>query len=108
LQQALTDLERGYKNFFEGRADFPRFKKRGQKDSFRYPDPKQFKLDEGNGRVFLHKLGWILYRNSRDVLGELRNATVSLSGGKWFVSIQKKLSFFFFWSNDHFQRYWRV
>ncbi len=34
------------------------------------------------------KLGWLRYRNSRDVLGEVRNATVSLSGGKWFVSIQ--------------------
>jgi len=28
------------------------------------------------------------YRKSRDVLGALRNATVSSTGGKWFVSIQ--------------------
>ena len=37
LQQALKDLERAYKNFFAKRADFPRFKKKGQSDSFRYP-----------------------------------------------------------------------
>ena len=30
LQQALKNLERAYKNFFEKRADFPRFKKKGQ------------------------------------------------------------------------------
>ena len=88
LQHALKDLERAYKNFFAKRADFPRFKKKGQSGSFRYPDPKQFRLDQGNGRIFLPKLGWLRYRNSRDVLGVLRNAMVSLSGGKWFVSIQ--------------------
>lgn len=88
LQHALKDLERAYKHFFAKRADFPRFKKKGQRDSFRYPDPKQIKLDQGNDRIFLPKLGWLRYRNSRDVLGTVRNATVSQSGGKWFVSIQ--------------------
>jgi putative transposase len=90
LQHALKDLEKAYKNFFEQRADFPRFKKKGQGDSFRYPDPKQIKLDQANGRIFLPKLGWLRYRKSREVLGELRNVTVSQSGGKWFVSIQTK------------------
>jgi putative transposase len=88
LQQTLKDLERAYTNFFAKRANFPRFKKKDQSDSFRYPDPKQIKLDQANSRVFLPKLGWIRYRNSRDVLGAVRNATVSLSAGKWFVSIQ--------------------
>ncbi|MGZ2743212.1 RNA-guided endonuclease InsQ/TnpB family protein [Burkholderia stagnalis] len=88
LQHSLKDLERAYKNFFAKRAAFPKFKKRGQRDSFRYPDPKQIKLDQANDRIFLPKLGWIRYRNSRDVLGEVRNATVSRHAGKWFVSIQ--------------------
>jgi len=88
LQQALKDLERAYSNFFAKRADFPRFKKKGQRDSFRYPDPKQIKLDQGNSRIFLPKLGWLRYRNSREVLGTVRNVTVSQSCGKWFVSIQ--------------------
>ena len=88
LQQALKDLERAYKNFFEKRADFPSFKRKGSGDRFRYPDPKQIKLDQANDRILLPKLGWIRYRNSRDVLGEVRNVTVSQSGGKWFASIQ--------------------
>ena len=86
LQQSLKNLERAYKNFFEKRADFPRFKKKGHSDSFRYP--QGIKLDQGNSRVFLPKLGWLRYRNSRDVLGEVKNVTVSQSGGKWFISIQ--------------------
>lgn len=88
LQQALKDLERAYTNFFEKRADFPKFSKKGQSDSFRYPDPKQFKLDQANGRIFLPKLGWIRYRNSRAAAGTPKNVTVSRRGDKWFVSIQ--------------------
>jgi len=86
-QQALKDLELAYSNFFAKRADFPRFKKKGNGDSFRYPDPKQIKLERENGRIFLPKLGWIRYRNSRLALGALRNVTVSSKGGKWFVSV---------------------
>jgi putative transposase len=88
LQQTLKDLERAYANFFAKRADFPRFKKKGRSDGFRYPDPKQIKLDQPNSRIFLPKLGWLRYRNSRDVLGAVKQVTVSGSGGKWFVSIQ--------------------
>ena len=88
LQQTLKDLERAYSNFFAKRADFPRFKKKNRHDSFRYPDPKQIKLDQTNSRIFLPKLGWLHYRNSRDILGAVKNITVSQSCGKWFVSIQ--------------------
>ncbi|HHW4679839.1 MAG TPA: RNA-guided endonuclease InsQ/TnpB family protein [Xylella sp.] len=88
LQQKLKDLEHAYTNFFAKRADLPHFKKKGHSDSFRYPDPKQIKLDQGNHRLFLPKLGWLRYRHSRDVLGTVKNITVSQSCGKWFVSIQ--------------------
>jgi putative transposase len=88
LQQALKDLERAYANFFARRADFPRFKKKGRNDGFRYPDPEQIHLDRANGRIFLPKLGWLRYRNSREALGRVRNVTVSQSGGKWSISVQ--------------------
>jgi putative transposase len=86
LQQALKDLERAYVNFFAKRAAFPRFKKKGRHDVFRFP--QGVKLDQGNSRIFLPKLDWMSYRNSRKVLGVIKNVTVSASGGKWFVSIQ--------------------
>ena len=86
LQQSLKDLERGYTNFFQKRAAFPCFKKRGQNDAFRYP--QGVKLDQPNNRISLPKLGWLRYRNSREVIGEVKNVTVSQSCGKWYVSIQ--------------------
>jgi len=89
LQQALKDLEWAYVNFFEKRADAPRFKRKGRsKASFRYPQPGQIKLEEANSRIFLPKLGWMRYRNSRRIQGVVRNVTISLMAGKWCMSIQ--------------------
>lgn len=88
LQQSLKDAERAFKSFFEKRAAFPRFKKKGGGESFRFPDSKQFDVDQGNSRIKFPKLGWMRYRNSRDILGTAKNITISQSGGKWFASIQ--------------------
>ena len=40
LQQTLKNLERAYSNFFAKRADFPRFKKKGQSRQFPLPRPE--------------------------------------------------------------------
>jgi putative transposase len=86
LQQALKNLESSFRNFFAQRADFPKFKKKGMGDSFRFP--QGFKLDQGNCRLFLPKLGWIRYRKSREIVGVPKNITVSLKSGQWYVAIQ--------------------
>jgi putative transposase len=89
LQQALMNLDKSYRRFFDKKAAHPKFKRRGQNDSFRFP--QSFKIDQAHCRVCLPKLGWIHYRRSREVLGKVRNVTVSQSAGKWFVSIQTEL-----------------
>ena len=86
LQQSLKDLERAYTNFFEKRAAFPDFHKKGRKDSLRIP--QGFEVDNQNGRIKLPKIGWMRYRKSRDIAGQPKNVTVSMAGGKVFVSIQ--------------------
>ena len=86
LQQSLKDLENAFKNFFQQRADFPKFKKKGVKESFRFP--QGCKLEQNNNRIWLPKIGWVRYRNSREVIGEIKNVTVSQKCGRFFVSIQ--------------------
>lgn len=86
LQQALKDLDRAYVNFFQKRAKLPRFKKKGMHSSFRYP--QGFKLDEANSRIYLPKIGWVRYRNSRKIQGIPKQMAVSLRAGSWCVSIQ--------------------
>jgi putative transposase len=92
LQQVLKDLDRAYKNFFAGRAERPQRKKKGKsRDSFRYP--QGFKIEEENNRIYLPKIGWVRYRNSRAVRGDAKNVTVSRSQEKWFISIQTEYEF---------------
>jgi putative transposase len=86
LQQALKNVDRAFANYFQKRADFPKFKKKGQPQSFRIP--QGFEVDNQNGRIKLPKLGWMRYRKSRDILGEPSNVTVSESCGKWYASVQ--------------------
>ena len=86
LQQALKDLDRAYRNFFEGRAEFPKFKRKGKNDAFRHP--RKVELDQPNGRIRMPKLGWMRCRASRAVEGEVGQVTVSLKAGKWHVSVQ--------------------
>nr|DAQ87420.1 MAG TPA: endonuclease [Caudoviricetes sp.] len=86
LQLSLKDLESAFKNFFAKRADFPKFKHKGEKDSFRFP--QGCKLEQHNNRIYLPKIGWVRYRNSRNVVGQIKNVTVSQKCGKWYVSIQ--------------------
>jgi putative transposase len=87
LQQGLKDLDQAFKNFFEKRADRPKPKIKGKcQDSFRFP--QHFKIDEGNSRIYLPKIGWVRYRNSRALRGVAKSITISRKGDKWFASIQ--------------------
>ncbi len=99
LQQSLKNLDTAWarrfdwlRNLKHGRMSRrqlvgePVFKKKGRRDSFRYPQGTW--LEQNNNRVFLPKLGWVRYRNSQQVLGVVKNVTVRMSGGKWFISIQ--------------------
>lgn len=91
LQQSLKDLESAFKNFFQQRADFPKFKKKGVKECFRFP--QGCKLEQKNDRLYLPKIGWVRYRNSRDVIGKIKNVTVSQKCGRFFVSIQTEFEY---------------
>jgi putative transposase len=88
LQQTLKDLDTAWSRFFKEpqRVGRPRFKGRDARAAFRLPQSIEF--DSANARVRLAKLGWVRLRLSRDVLGQIKNATVSREQGQWFVSLQ--------------------
>jgi len=85
LQQALQDLDRAYINFFEGRADYPNFKRKHDSQSIRYP--QRFKLD--GSLIYLPKVGWVKIVRHRKLEGKAKNVTVSKTKtGKYFASVQ--------------------
>lgn len=87
LQSALSNLESAYVNFFSGKSQFPRFKKKKQKNSFCVP---QFVKIEGNRIIIpkLKKLGGIKFVEHRPLQGKVLYATFSKTPtNKFYVSI---------------------
>lgn len=86
LQAVLKDLDRAYKNFFEGRASFPKFKsKKTHKFSFRVP---QFVKLEDNRLYFPKFKEGIKVKVHREIIGTIKNATIKLNpSGKYYVSL---------------------
>jgi putative transposase len=81
-QQAIKNVGTAFKNFFEGRAKYPKFKKKGKShDSFRADngptkeEPNAVKVD--GKRVKLPVIGWIRMREKLRFKGNIKSATVS-------------------------------
>ena len=89
LGQAVTQAK-SKSNPTRVSKQYPVFKKRGIKDSFSFNGA--IKHDVENGRIFIPKIGvWLRYRKSRDVLGVVKNITISNQSGEWYVSLQTEL-----------------
>jgi putative transposase len=83
LQQVALDLSSAFLNFFEKRAKYPNFKKKGQKQSIRFP--QQVKLD--GDYALLPKLGKVYCKVSRLPEGKLKSVTVSLTlSGEYYAA----------------------
>lgn len=90
LQSALRDLENAFQRFFKGLSGYPQFKRKGEHDSFRFPDRTQIKLKEckgKKGRIFLPKIKDLSFVMHRPLLGEIRSVTVSREADGWYISI---------------------
>lgn len=100
LQQALKDLDRAWSKCFKDlasikrgqlrcveKAGAPSFRRRGEGDTFRYPQPKPEHVDAANGRAFLPMIGWVRFRNSRPAVGAIRQITLTQVGGRWMISL---------------------
>ena len=83
-QIAFMNLGRAYKNFFERRARFPRFKKKGIHDSFGL-DNLNFYI-EGK-HIKLAKMQPMKMAEELRFDGKIMSGTVSCVAGKWYISI---------------------
>lgn len=90
LQQALRDLDQAFRRFFDGTAGFPRFKtKKLDRPTFRIPQRIKVK----DRRVYLPKIGWVKFRQSRPIEGRITSATVTQdAAGHWWVTVHVEQS----------------
>ena len=81
---AFANLDKAFKAFFKKTAKYPKFKKKGQRDSF-YLSNDKFSLRDCY--IKIPKLGEVKMAETLRFFGKIQSATVSCTAGKWFVSI---------------------
>jgi putative transposase len=83
-QMAIIQLGQAFRNFFEGRAQYPQFRKKGVHDRFSLTND-QFRLD--GSRLRIPHLGWVRMRETLRFSGKILSATISREADRWFVSV---------------------
>lgn len=83
-QQPFIFLQRAFQAFFEKRAKYPKYKKKGVHDSF-YIGGDQVRF-EGKF-VKIPNLGWVRLRESLRFEGKINGVTISRSADYWFISV---------------------
>ena len=83
-ETAFLNLGKAYKNFFDKRAKYPKFKKKGIHDSFGL-DNLNFQI-EGN-HIKLAKMALMRMAEPLRFDGKIMTGTVSRVADKWYISI---------------------
>ncbi|MEI1373998.1 RNA-guided endonuclease TnpB family protein [Nostoc sp. UHCC 0926] len=85
LQATTLNLTTAYKNFFEKRASFPKFKSKHGKQSIQYP--QNVKIVDGNVKL-PGNIGIIKAKIHRAIEGKIKTVTVSKTpSGKYLASL---------------------
>ena len=89
LQQTLMDLDKACRA--HGTFGVRWRSARRWAPSFRFPEGSKMvveKLNRAKGRIKLPKLGWVRFRASRSLEGEvIRSATLTKDGEHWYLSV---------------------
>ena len=90
VKKAIEDADRAFRNFFEGRAGFPRFKRKHRSDAKMYfvrNNPKDCLCERH--RLKVPTLGWVRLKEKGYIPTgiPIRSGTVSMKAGRYYVSI---------------------
>jgi putative transposase len=83
---ALVALGESIQSWISKKSGFPKFKKKGQKDSFRVDNGPDTVRIEGK-RIKLPKLGWIKMFERLRFAGRILEVTISRTAHRWFASV---------------------
>lgn len=88
LQNAVLNMDRAYQNFFrrvktKEKSGFPRFKSRHHSRQS-YQTQNAVKKED---KLYLPKIGLVQAKFHRDIIGEIKTATVSMEAEQFFVSM---------------------
>lgn len=91
-QQAIKNLGAAFNRFFKGKAQYPKFKKKGKvKDSFRAdngPAQKGFDAVRVVGKkIQIPCLGWVKMTENLRFKGQIKSLIISRVADKWFATV---------------------
>lgn len=87
LQESLKNLDRAYKNFFDGNARFARFHSKHGKQAFRTRNQDNGIRIVGN-RIKIPRIGFVKFKGVKKFTGRILNATISMTcSGKYYISL---------------------
>lgn len=85
-QYAIHNVEKAFKKMWKEGARYPKFKKKGFKDSFVAVENKQ-SFSQENNRIWLPRIGWVkCYENLR-FEGKVNNVTVRRVANKYYAVV---------------------
>ncbi|AUR93421.1 coil containing protein [Vibrio phage 1.187.O._10N.286.49.F1] len=91
FQSTINNLEVGFKKFFKTKVGFPKFHKKGVKDSFSITQAPKFRVEGRN--LYIEKFNKgrkgkpITLRENLRFTGKPKQLTISNKAGRWFASI---------------------
>ena len=99
IRNSIFNLDDSFKRFFNKLGGYPKFKKKGIKDSYKTNNIKStykgktynsIRLDLKNKTIFLPKLKEVKirgYRNKESIIGTIKSATIKREADKYYVSV---------------------
>ena len=88
-QAALRDLDRAFANLYSGRAKYPTFKRRSEREgSFVIRDLSVRRLNRRWGQALVPKVGWVRFRITRlwSEIEAANSARVAHRNGVWHIA----------------------
>lgn len=93
-QRTLKALDEAFRRAWQGKGGYPQFKRKGVNDAFSFVGRtvRVEKINRRWSRVKLPKIGWVKFRDTRPLQGDIVEATVTRTALGWQISIGCKLA----------------
>jgi putative transposase len=88
-QQALRDLDQGWRNFFAGTQRRPTWRKAGEHEGLRIVGPQAVRVRRDNrarSSVLVPKVGWVSFKRSRALVGWKSYRITADRAGRWHIA----------------------
>lgn len=89
-QYAIHNLESAFKRMWKWNSGYPKFKKKGKKDSFLAVE-SSVSFKQYNYKIWIPRLGWVKCCENLRFTGKVSNVTIKRTANAWFAVVSVKI-----------------